>query len=66
MLMISIGIDPNWWSQSWLYESPGKLFKNIQPRSSRRGAVETNLTRNHEEADLIPGPSQWVNDLALP
>ena len=33
--------------------------------SSCRGAVETNATRNHEVAGLIPGLVQWVKDLAL-
>ena len=34
--------------------------------SSRQGAAETNLTRNHEVASLIPGLDQWVKELALP
>ena len=34
--------------------------------SSRRGAAETNTTRNHEVVDLIPGLTQWVKDLVLP
>ena len=29
-------------------------------RSSRRGAVEMNPTRNHEVAGSIPGLAQWV------
>ena len=34
-------------------------------RSPRRGPVETNMTRNHEVAGLIPGLTQWVKDLAV-
>ena len=34
--------------------------------SSHLGAGETNPTRNHEVVGLIPGPAQWVKDLALP
>jgi len=34
-------------------------------RSSRHGAVETNLTRNHEVVGSIPGLSQWVKDQKL-
>ena len=32
---------------------------------SRHGAVETNPTRNHEAASLIPRLTQWVKDLVL-
>ena len=34
--------------------------------NSCRGAVEMNLTRNHEVVGLIPGLTQQVKDPALP
>ena len=34
--------------------------------SSHGGTGETNPTRNHEVADLIPGLAQCVKDLVLP
>ena len=40
--------------------------KKQMNRSSRHGAVEMNLTRNHEVVGLIPGLAQWVKDLVLP
>ena len=40
--------------------SENNIFGN-----SRRGTMETNLTRNHEVAGFIPGLTQWVKDPGL-
>ena len=42
------------------------FLKNSFFGSYHCGAVETNPTRNHEVAGLIPGLAQWVKDPALP
>ena len=56
--------------KSLLYTLKGNCltlnFKKKSFGSSCHGAVETNLTRNHEAAGSIPGLLQWVKDLALP
>ena len=41
-------------------------FRLDNQGSFHRGTVETNPTRNHEIAGLIPVPAQRVKDLTLP
>ena len=40
-------------------------FKIFCSRSSHHGTAETNPTRNHEVAGLIPKLAQWAKDPAL-
>jgi len=48
-------------------EKAGKQKKKkTRNRSSHRGTVEMNLTRNREVAGSIPGLAQWVKDPTLP
>ena len=46
--------------------SVGQMYRKLQQWSSRRGTAETNPTRNHEIAGLIPGLTQWITDPELP
>ena len=52
------------WSTSFIIKE--MQIKNTLKRSSCPGAVETNLTRNHQVLGSIPGLDQWVRDPVLP
>ena len=41
-------------------------IKKDKYQSSHCGSAVMNPTSIHEDADLIPGPAQWVKGLALP
>ena len=42
------------------------VYQKCYLRSSHCGPVVKNLTSIHEDEGLIPGPAQWIKDLALP
>ena len=42
------------------------IQKSVIFWSSHCGSVETNLTSIHKDRGSIPGPAQWVKNLALP
>ena len=53
------------WSSAKV-KGQGASLQKLRSWNSCRGAVKTNLTRNHEVVCSIPGLTQWVQDLALP
>ena len=44
---------------------PPMYCRNLRKQEFCHGAAETNPSRNHEVAGLIPGLALWVEDLAL-
>ena len=45
-----------------------KVVKNYRSQGGgcfHWGSAETNLTSNHEDVGLVPGLTQWVEDLVL-
>ena len=53
------------WDREGFGGSDFELCLKGMGRSSHRGTVETNPTRNHEVVGSIPGLTQWVKYLAL-
>ena len=61
------GIDP--WAQNFCIATGAARKKNRNKKrelmTSHHGSVVMNLTSIHEYIGPIPGPTQWVKDLAL-
>ena len=51
---------------SYCFVRQSSILNKSTVWSSRHGAAETNLTRNHEVVGLIPGLTQWIKDPVLP
>ena len=55
----------NWDHLTKKFVGAKSLIKIIMNGSSRLGAAEMNLTRNHKVAGSIPGLTQWVKEPVL-
>ena len=50
---------------TWIWQRIVRYHTKSTGRSSSHGSAVTNLTSTQQDADLVPGLTQWLKDPAL-